>query len=171
MTSLHVLRIALAAALALAAGQAAAHGYELGDIHIGHPWARPTLPGQPVGGGYLKLDNRGAAADRLLGASADGVAARVEVHEMQMQGETMRMRRVDGIALPAGKRVALEPGGLHLMLLELKAPLAEGATFPLKLKFERAGEVTVEVKVEQPKTGAGAAPAASAASDAGRHLH
>ena len=160
-----LLRTAFAAALALAAGLAAAHSYELGSIRIAHPWARPTLPGQPVGGGYLKLENRGSAADRLVGVSAEGTAARVEIHEMKLEGETMRMRRVDGLALPAGKSVALEPGGYHLMLMELKAPLAEGARFPLKLRFEQAGEVTVEIKVEQPKPGAAPAPAA------GHHRH
>lgn len=158
-------RAAALAALGLAASLAAAHSYDLGSIHIGHPWARPTLPGQPVGGGFLTLENRGTAADRLVGASAEGVAGRVEIHEMKLDGETMRMRRVDAIALPAGKSVALEPGGYHLMLMELKAPLAAGAKVPLKLTFERAGEVTVDLKVEQPKA------TAPAASDAGHQHH
>ncbi len=141
-------RFLIGAALAGAAIAAHAHGFQLGAIAIGHPYARATVPGQPAGGGYLKLDNKGAA-DRLLSASA-GVAGSVELHSMSMEGDVMRMRQVDAIDLPAGKSVELKPGGLHIMFIGLKAPLKAGDSFPMKLKFEKAGEVTVEVKVEAP---------------------
>lgn len=142
--------VVLAAAVALLAPLSAlAHSYKLGTIDIGHPWARPTTPGQPNGGGYLKLANGGAATDKLLSASSD-VAASVELHSMSMEGDVMRMRQVDGIELPAGQTVELKPGGLHIMFNGLKAPLKEGDSFPVKLKFEKAGEVVVDVKVGVP---------------------
>lgn len=135
-------------AVALAAASLAAHAHEfkLGAITIGHPFARATVPGQPTGGGYLKLIN-GGADDRLLSAQAD-VSKSVELHVMNMDGDVMRMRQVDDIALPAGKAVALEPGATHIMFVGLKAPLKAGDKFPMKLTFEKAGEVTVTVNVE-----------------------
>ena len=133
---------------ALAAQPAQAHGFRLGAIAIGHPWARATAPGQPIGGGYLTLDNQGPAGDRLLGASAASVAESVELHTMAMDGDVMRMRALDAIDLPVGRSVALKPGGTHLMLVGLKAPLKAGEKFPLKLRFEKAGEVEVVVNVE-----------------------
>lgn len=120
-------------------------------------WARPTVQGQKAGGGFLRIDS--PAADRLVGGSTP-VAGRVELHTMKMEGDVMRMREVEAIELPAGQPVALQPGGLHLMLMELKAPLKNGDRFPLTLKFEKAGDVQVEVQVRsQPPAGAGAAPA------------
>jgi periplasmic copper chaperone A len=137
------------ATLGLAALAAQAHSFKLGAIEIGHPYARATAPGQPSGGGYLSLSNAGAN-DRLLSASAE-VSKAVELHTMSMEGDVMRMRQVDAIELPAGKKVELKPGGLHIMFIGLKAPLKQGDKFPLKLKFEKAGEVTVEVSVEVPE--------------------
>ncbi len=115
-------------------------------VAVTRPYARATAAGQSVGAGYLTLTNPGAA-DRLLSASAP-VSQTVELHTMSMDGTVMRMRQVDAIELPAGRTVELKPGGLHLMLMGLKAPLAAGSQFPLTLRFEKAGEVTVQVKVE-----------------------
>jgi len=118
-------------------------------------WARPTVAGQAAGGGFLKITG-GAAADRLLGGSA-GVSKAVELHTMKMDGDVMRMREVPGIDIPAGQAVELKPGGLHLMFTGLKQPLKAGESFPLTLRFEKAGEVKVEVKVSaQPPSGAAA---------------
>jgi len=147
-----------AAALALAGTLAHAHSFKIGAIDIGHPYARATAPGQPTGGGYLKLENKGGGDDRLLSARA-GVSASVELHSMAMEGDVMRMRQVDGVALPAGKTVELKPGGFHLMFVGLKAPLKDGDKFPMTLKFEKAGEVEVTVNVEAPKAGGAAAAA------------
>ena len=143
-----------AAALALASALAHAHSFKLGEIDIGHPYARVTGAGQATGAGYLKLANKGAD-DRLLSARA-AVSASAELHSMSMDGDVMRMRQVDAIVLPAGKSVELKPGGFHLMFVGLKAPLKEGDKFPLTLKFEKAGEVEVTVNVESPKAGAAA---------------
>ena len=127
---------------------APAHEYRLGQIAIGHPYARSTAPGQPTGGAYLRLENRGAP-DRLVAVRAT-VCRTVELHTSQMDGDAMRMREVDAIDLPANKAVTLQPGGTHIMLVGLKAALKDGDSFPLTLKFEKAGEVTVEVKVQGP---------------------
>jgi len=139
----------LAGALLSAAASLAvqAHEFTVGEIAIGHPYARATAPGQPTGGAFLRLENRGKAADRLLSASAE-VGRSTELHSMAMEGDVMRMREVEAIEIPAGRHVELKPGGLHVMLMGLKGPLKEGDKFPLRLKFEKAGEVTVTVNVE-----------------------
>ncbi len=142
-------------ALCLCALCASAHEYTLGSLTIGHPYARPTVPGQSVGGGFLSIANKGAD-DRLLSATS-AAAKSVEMHSMSMDGDVMRMRQVDAIALPAGKTVDLKPGALHLMFMGLKAPLKPGDTLPVTLKFEKAGEVKVTVNVQAPGADAGMA--------------
>ncbi|WP_420225141.1 copper chaperone PCu(A)C [Pigmentiphaga litoralis] len=129
-----------------------AHGYKAGEIDIGHPWARATVPGQPAGGGFLKLDNHGKD-DRLLAVRSD-VSATAEIHTMEMKDNIMRMRQVEGVAVPAGKTVEFAPGGYHIMFMQLKAPLKQGTTFPATLVFEKAGEVKVDFKVEAINFGA-----------------
>jgi copper(I)-binding protein len=155
-------RISQAAAAAVLAGAAAFAGAQTAAApQVQAAWARPTVQGQDAGGGFLRIVG-GAQADKLVSASA-GIAGRVELHSMSMEGDVMRMRQVDGIEVPAGKAVELKPGGLHLMFMDLKSPLKTGASFPLTLRFEKAGEVKVEVKVQP------AAPAGAAA--AGEHKH
>lgn len=130
----------------LLANTAWAHDYQLGPLKIIHPWTRATAPGAAAGGGFLKIENTGDA-DRLIGAAAE-VSAVVELHTMVMDGEVMRMRKLDkGIELPAGATTELKPGSLHIMFIDLKAPLKEGTRFPLTLKFEKAGEIQVDVSV------------------------
>ena len=163
MNSHHIPRLIVGTALALATLTAAAHSFKVGNITIGHPYARPSIPGQQVGGGYLKLVN-GGAADRLVSA-ATPAAASVEIHSMTMDGDVMRMHPVDAIELPSGATVKLQPGGYHLMLMGLKAPLKAGDRIPLTLKFEKAGKVVVTVNVEVPK------PATAASSAAVPHQH
>ena len=136
-------------ALTLATLVASAHSYKVGSIDIDHPSTRPTVAGQPVGGGFMTLVNKGAA-DRLLSATT-AVAASVQMHSMSMDGNVMKMRQVDAIELPSGQTVELKPGSWHLMLMGLKAPLKAGDTFPMTLRFEKAGEVVVKVKVESPE--------------------
>ena len=107
-------------------------------------WARPTVAVQASGGGFLKITS--ATADRLVSASAP-ISKTVELHTMQMDGDVMRMREVPAIEIPAGQTVELKPGGLHVMFIGLNQPLQEGASFPLTLRFEKAGEVKVDVQV------------------------
>ena len=159
MNSQRIQCMVVGAALALAALTAAAHSFKVGDIDIGHPYTRPTREGQQVGGGYLKLANKGAA-DRLVSA-ASPAAESVEIHSMSMEGDVMKMRQVEAIELPSGATVKLQPGGYHLMLMGLKAPLTAGDRISLTLKFEKAGEVVVTVNVEVPKPPKTAADAAS----------
>ncbi|HSC80721.1 MAG TPA: copper chaperone PCu(A)C [Chitinolyticbacter sp.] len=124
-----------------------AHEYEAGKLLIGHPWARATAPGAPVAGVFLTLENGTGDADRLTGGDS-AVAQRVELHAMTMDNGMMKMRHLEAIEVPAKGAQKLAPGGLHIMLFGLKAPLKEGDSFPLTLHFERAGKVKVNVKVE-----------------------
>ena len=112
---------------------------------VGAAWARPTVAGQVGGGGYLKITG-GATPDRLLSASAP-IAKAVELHHMQMDGDVMRMRPVDGIVVAAGRTVELKPGGLHVMFVGLNKTLKAGDSFPLTLRFEKGGDVKVDMKV------------------------
>jgi copper(I)-binding protein len=140
----------LIAALAGACSFAAyAHSFKIAEITIGHPYARATAPGQTSGGAYLRLENRGPA-DRLIAVQSD-VAGSAELHEMKMDGDVMRMRQIEAVDLPPNQSVSLQPGGSHIMLVGLKAPLKEGEKFPLTLRFQNAGEVKVEVYVEAVK--------------------
>lgn len=119
-----------------------------GKLIIDQPWSRQTAPTQKVGGGFLTITNRGKADDRLIAATS-AVAGEVQLHSMTMDGGVMRMRQLkDGIAIPAGKSVALKPGGYHLMFMQLKRPLKLGETFPVTLRFQRQGAVKVSFKVE-----------------------
>lgn len=150
----------LAAALALFAAQPAfAHGYKIGQLEIGHPWARMTPAGAKVGGGYLAIENKGTEPDRLVSVTAE-IADRAEIHEMTVKDGVMNMRMLaDGIEIPAGGEVKLAPGGYHLMLIGLKQPLKEGERFKGTLTFAKAGTVDVEFKVEGMAGPKGAAPA------------
>jgi hypothetical protein len=134
------------AMLAFAAFSAHAQDAKVGAITISHAYARATAPGQMAGGAFLSIANAGGD-DRLISARA-GVSKRVELHEMKMDGDVMRMHEIDAIAVPSGKTVALKPGSYHVMLMGLAAPLKAGERFPLTLKFEKAGEVQVNVAIE-----------------------
>ncbi|BBK31778.1 hypothetical protein EDC65_0581 [Stella humosa] len=118
-------------------------------IEIVQPWARPTAGGAKTGAAYVTLRNPAAAADRLLSAAAP-VADAVELHTVVKDGDVMRMRPVAGIDIAAGSTTRLEPGGFHIMLIGLKAPLKAGDRFPLELVFEKAGRLTADVAVGQP---------------------
>ena len=137
--------LAVAPALAQMAGD-----YTLGALKITQPWSRATPRGAPVAAGYLRITNAGIQADRLVSV-ATPVAGKPSIHEMSMDGGVMKMRALpNGIEIKPGQTVELKPGGYHLMFVGLKAPLKAGESFPMKLKFEKAGEVTVDVKVEVP---------------------
>jgi copper(I)-binding protein len=133
---------------ALAAAPSLAHDYRQGNILIGHPWSRATAPRADTGAGYLTLRNTGSRPDRLVSGTSPR-AARVEFHTMTMAGGIMRMRPLPhGIPLAPGAEVQLAPGGNHIMLIGLRSPLKTGELVPLTLRFERAGRVTVSLKVE-----------------------
>lgn len=143
-----IARFASIALLAAAATPLLAQSVTAGKLVIDQPWSRQTAPGQKIGGGFLTIANKGNADDRLLSATSP-VAGEVQLHTMSMDGGVMRMREVkDGIAIPAGKTVALKPGGYHLMFMQLKRPLALGESFPVTLRFQRQGAVKVSFKVK-----------------------
>ena len=137
---------------------ARAEEVKAGDLVITQAWSRATPGGAKIGGGYLTIENKGSAPDRLIGGSAD-VAGKVEVHEMAMNNGVMTMRALDkGLAIEPGKSVKLAPGGYHLMLMDLKSPLKQGDKLPVTLEFEKAGKVKLSFDVQ----GIGAqAPAAA----------
>lgn len=139
-------RTLLGAAALLAALPAAAQEFRAGGLVIDRPWSR-AAGANATGAGFLSIRNTSATPDRLLSASSP-VARRVELHTMSMDGAVMRMRPVEDIPVPAGGAVQLAPGGLHLMLIGLTQPLVQGGRAPLTLRFERAGEVQVELTVE-----------------------
>jgi len=135
-------------ALALLALQALAHNHEKGDIQVRHPWSRATPPGASVAVAYMEIRNTGKQPDRLLSATS-AVAQRVEMHVTEREGEVMKMRQVKAFDIPPRERYALRPGGAHLMLVELKQPLKKGERFAMQLRFERAGELEVELEVQE----------------------
>ncbi len=131
----------------MTAGSVLAHGYEVGPLKIGHPWSRATPDGAKVAGGYLKITNTGTEPDRLVGGSFDR-AGRFEVHEMKVADGTMTMRPITGgLVIAPGETVTLEPGGLHIMFLDLKSGLAEKDKVKGTLVFEKAGSVEVEFAI------------------------
>lgn len=116
------------------------------NVTVTDAWARATMPGQKVSGAYMKLT---ADADAKLVGASSPVVPRVEVHEMKMDGDVMRMREVPAIDLPKGQTVSLEPGGYHIMLMNLAKPIAAGAVIPITLTVESDGKrETIEVKAE-----------------------
>lgn len=126
------------------------------QVTVEKPWARATAPGATVGGGYLTIRNGQASVDRLVGVSSPA-AARVELHVHLREGEVMKMRQVPALEVPAGGVLELKPGGAHLMFMAIGKPFKEGERIPVKLKFEKAGEVNAEFHVG--RLGESAAPA------------
>jgi periplasmic copper chaperone A len=145
------------------AAPARAEEVKAGDLVITQAWSRATPGGAKVAGGYLTIENKGSAPDRLIGGSAD-VADKVQVHEMATSNGVMTMRPLDkGLSIEPGKTVKLAPGGHHLMLLGLKSPLKQGDKVPVTLEFEKAGKVKLSLDVQ----GVGAQAPAGAANEGG----
>ena len=124
-------------------------------VHVSG-WARATMPAQKNSAAYLSLHNAGAAPDRLLSVSTPA-APSATVHSTSMAGGVMRMRAAAGVTIAAGKAVTMKPGGLHIMLTGLRAPLRAGQRLPLTLRFQRAGVVrtSLPIKASEPKVGHG----------------
>lgn len=158
----------LAFAATLLALPALAADVVKGDIRISQPWARATPGGAKVAAGYVTITNAGKTADRLIGGSA-AVAGTLELHDMTTVDGVMRMRRIEGgIALEPGATVTLRPGGMHMMLLDLKQPLKQGETVKVTLVLEKAGPVEIEYAVA-PIGAAG--PGAKAGTGSGSDAH
>ena len=150
-TALRAIAAAWLGSIALiVATQASAQTYKLKDIEVSRVFATPTVAAAPTGAVYFTLSNRGGTPDRLVGASTPR-AKRAELHAMSMAGDVMRMREVEAIDAKPGQTLVMQPGsGNHLMLIGLAAPLKSGDKFPLTLRFEKAGTLSLEVPVEKP---------------------
>ena len=132
----------------LAAPPSRADEVKAGDLVISQAWSRATPGGAKVGGGFLTIENKGTAPDRLIGGTSD-VASKVEVHEMSMNNGVMTMRPLEkGLTIDPGRTVKLAPGGYHLMLMNLKNPLKQGDKLAIGLEFEKAGKVQVSFDVQ-----------------------
>lgn len=129
----------------MASGAAAA--IKAGDLDLSGGYVKAMLPGQPVGGGYLTIHNGGSTADTLISVSSPA-AAKVELHEMTMKDNIMRMRELkDGIVIAAGATVTLSPNTLHMMFKQVKVPFKQGGTVPVTLTFEKAGAVDLALPI------------------------
>jgi copper(I)-binding protein len=122
-------------------------------IEVADAWARPTIGQSRNGAAYLTVTNRGTEPDRLV-AAATPAAGKVELHTTVRDGEVLRMREMPAVDLKPGEAVTFAPGGMHVMLIGVREPLKAGQSFPLTLRFEKAGEQQVTVAVRQ-----GGAPA------------
>jgi copper(I)-binding protein len=136
-----VLSLALIAPLLAACGESSS---EAGGIELRDAWARASAT--QTSAAYLTIENRTGEDDTLLEVRSP-VAERVEIHDMTMEDMVMRMRKLDDLPVAAGESVSLAPGGKHIMLIGLSGPLEEGASVPLTLVFEKAGEMAVEAPV------------------------
>lgn len=140
-------RLTLAALLTTVALAAQALDYKLGALEIVNPWTRATPATAPSGGGFLVIKNTGTTSDRLIAVKSQ-TSGKVEIHEMKMDGNVMRMRELEkGLEIPPGATVELKPGGYHIMFMGLKAPFEKDARVPATLVFEKAGSIDVELSV------------------------
>lgn len=139
--------LCIAALLSLALPAPAPAATPAPTVQVQQAWMRASPPHVPTAAGYLTLVNTGTQADRLLSVSSEA-AERVELHGSQVQGGVRRMRTLgDGLALPAGARVALAPSGTHLMFIALRQPLVAGQTVRATLHFEHAAPQVVDFQV------------------------
>lgn len=161
MTSAKFSKTVLAFSLVLASMAAPA---QTAAVKVDGAWARATVQGQKGTGAFMSLTAKDGA--QLIGVSSP-VAGVAEVHEMKMDGDVMKMRAVPSLDLPAGKKVELKPGGYHVMLMDLKAPLAKDSTIPVTLLFKDAKGVESKLELKLPV--ATAAPGAAGA--AAEHKH
>lgn len=125
------------------------------SVKVENAWARATVPGQKTGSVYVELTS---ASDAALVAAGSPVAARAELHSMTMDGGVMRMRALPRFELPAGKKVTLAPGGMHVMLVDLKQPLKAGDKVPVTLSVQASGASLTTLKLDVPVRAAESAP-------------
>ena len=137
------------------------------DLKVDDAWVRGTVAHQKATGAFMRLT---AGRDAKLVGASSPVAGLTEVHEMALDNGVMKMRAVTGLALPAGKTVELKPGGYHVMLMDLKAPIRAGEPVPLTLVLESQGGQREQVELQLPVRALGAA-AMGQAQPAGHGQH
>jgi copper(I)-binding protein len=135
---------ALAALVAVGGAALAQQAQPVPKVEVTQAWARATPGKSTLGAAYATLT--APTGDRLIGA-ATPVARLAQIHQHMMENGVMKMRQVEAVPLPAGQPVVLSPGGYHIMLIDLTAPLAAGQSFPLTLTFEHSGAVETQVMV------------------------
>jgi len=145
-------------------------GPAIAQVTVTEAWVRGTVPGMQATGAFMRIESR---ADTRLVAAASPVAPLVEIHEMAMVDNVMRMRAITGLSVPAGKPVDLRPGGYHVMLMNLPKPLERGSTVPITLTFQSPDgrRETVKVAAEVRPLASGAPPASGGGSASGGHSH
>jgi copper(I)-binding protein len=130
--------------------QAQAHEIKIGNLVIHHPWIKQPIGNAAVASGYTTIDNTGKENDTLISISIENVAT-VQIHEMMMAGDVMKMTEMaKGLLIPAGKSVALKPKTSHIMLMGIKSPLMEGEQVKGTFTFAKAGKVDVDFEVVAP---------------------
>jgi copper(I)-binding protein len=147
--------IAFASALTLASlmamPSAFAHEIKFGDLVISHPWSRQSPMGADVSAGFLKITNNGAADDKLVSGTAE-IAPVVQIHDMKMDGDMMKMFEIEGgLVIPAGQTVELKPKAKHIMFMKVAKQPAVDTSFKGTLTFEKAGTVEIEYEVVDPQ--------------------
>lgn len=161
--------LAVAAALITVAAVAALARAAEPEVGLSNAWVRPTLGAGRTTAAYVTITNAGTAADRLTAADTPG-AGSVEIHTAGMKDGVMRMRRVEGLDIPAGDTVTMAPGGYHIMIIDVEEPVQSGSVVPLTLTFETAGSITVDAGVSMtPPDTSDAAPAAAMEEDMSDH--
>lgn len=133
--------------LGFLAATAVADPVSQGDLVLSDAYVRAMPPNAPVAGGFVTITNKGKQDDRLVAARSPQ-AGEMQIHEMAMDGDVMKMRELpDGLPIPAGSTVELKPGGYHLMFMQVPKPFAEGETVETTLVFEKAGEIALPLAV------------------------
>jgi copper(I)-binding protein len=146
---------------ALAGPPARSQEVKAGDLVISQPWSRAAPRGAETASSYLTIENKGATADRLVGASTEA-AEKVELEQISMVGGGMRLNPVEGgLAIAPGEKLVLAPGGNRLGLQKLKSQLKKGTKVSMTLAFEKAGQVAVSFDVLGPAAKGPPAPKAS----------
>lgn len=145
--SIHRIMIAAVSTAFLASSAWALDSANAGAIKITQAWSRATTTSGQNGVVFMTIENSGSTGDRLIAATTP-VSEKAELHTHTNDNGVMRMRPVDGINLSPGAAITLAPGGLHVMLMSVKAPLVKGKSFPLTLTFEKAGAATVDVSIQ-----------------------
>lgn len=146
-------RFAIATVAICAAASVFAADAQIGNLSIDDAWAKSGQVGQAPSAAFMEIKNKGAA-DKLVSANCD-CAKSTELHNVKMIDGAMKMYKVDAMDIPANGELKLKSGSYHIMLIGLTRPLVAGETVPLKLKFEKAGEVTVNAKVKDKAAHAG----------------
>jgi len=141
---------AAVAALTLVSSAVSAAEFRVGDLMVAGAWTHITLLNRPAAG-YMSIHNMGGTADKIVEVSS-AAAERVEIHTHKMEEGIMRMRQIDSIAVAPNGYTELKPGGLHLMIFDLKEPVEMGGKLPVTVVFEKSGPLVVQF-TRQIKTG------------------